>query len=308
MNIVLSLFGGLLPVLAMMLGVAIIISFAFLARARLGRAKRKSPFTGQFLREPGHTISEQLEDGYLDLMGYFMMSMLLPIMLIAVLLSASALSDKVVSPAVWGFYGFLACVALSWLGLKTYRQVESLGRLRLGYEGEVGVGQELNQLMQLGFRVYHDFPAEDFNIDHIVIGRTGVFAVETKARAKPDTGGGRKDARLDYDGQALHFPGWDERAPIEQAERQAQWLCKWLRSAVGEMVPVVAVVAVPGWFINQTRPAQVLVYSGKRPEKVFPSYVGKPLEPAMIQRIAHQVEAKCRDVAPRAYRKQKAKG
>lgn len=297
--------GGLLPTLAMMLGIAIVIGFAFLARARLGQARRKSPFTGQFLREPGHTLSAQLDDGYQDLMGYFMMGMMLPLMFIAIPLSTASLTGKPVTAGVWGFYGLLALVMLSWLGFKTYRKVESLGRLRLGYEGEVGVGQELNQLMRQGYRVYHDFPAEGFNIDHVVIGRSGVFAVETKGRAKPDTGDGRKDARLNYDGQALHFPGWVERAPIEQAERQAQWLCKWLHSAVGELVPVVAVIVVPGWFINQTKPAKVLMYNGKRPDKVFPCYVGKSLEPAMVQRIAHQVEARCRDVAPRAYRKQK---
>lgn len=298
-----SLLGGLIPTLAMLVGAAVVMASAFLAKARLGKLKRKSPFTGQFLREPGHTIARQLEDEFVDLMGYFMMAMMVPIMLIAVLLSTTAVSNKPIGSGTWWFYGLIALFSLLWLGVKAYRKVDALGRLRLGYEGEVGVGQELNQLMQLGFRVYHDFPAAGFNIDHIVIGRSGVFAVETKGRAKPDTGDGRKDARLEYDGRALRFPSWTEQAPIEQSMRQAQWLSKWLSSAVGERVPVVAVVAVPGWFINQTKPAEVLVYNGKRPDKVFPGYAGKPLDPAMVQRIAHQVEAKCRDVAPRAYRK-----
>lgn len=56
---------------------------------------------------------------------------------------------------------------------------------QLGYEGEIAVGQELNQLMLDGYRVYHDFPGDKFNIDHIVVGPPGVFAVETKARSKP---------------------------------------------------------------------------------------------------------------------------
>lgn len=300
-----SLLGGLIPTLAMVAGAAVVIAFAFLAKARLGRIRRKSPFTGQFLREPGHTLARQLEDQFGDLMGYFMMGMMLPIMCIAVMFSTAAFTNKPISHWSWWSFGALGLVGLLWLGTRAYRQVETLGRLRLGYEGEVGVGQELNQLMQQGFRVYHDFPADGFNIDHIVIGRSGVFAVETKGRAKPDTGDGRKDARLEYDGQVLRFPGWTEQAPIEQATRQAVWLSKWLSRAVGERVPVVAVVAVPGWFINQTKPAQILVYNGKRPDKVFPSYAGKPLDPAMIQRIAHQVEAKCRDVAPRAYDRKK---
>jgi Nuclease-related domain len=31
-------------------------------------------------------------------------------------------------------------------------------------------------------------PAEGFNIDHVVVGRNGVFAVETKGRSKPVKG------------------------------------------------------------------------------------------------------------------------
>jgi hypothetical protein len=48
--------------------------------------------------------------------------------------------------------------------------------------------------------------------------------------------------------------------------------------------------------------SRILAFNGKKPENVFPRYrTEKTLTPAMIQRIAHQVEAKCRDVAPRAY-------
>jgi len=32
-----------------------------------------------------------------------------------------------------------------------------------------------------GYHVYHDFPAERFNIDHVVVGPAGAFAIETKA-------------------------------------------------------------------------------------------------------------------------------
>jgi len=296
-----QVFLGLLPLAFMAIGVVFVMLFFYVAISRFGQKKRKSPFVGLFLRAPGHTLNTQVDDAVMDLMGLFMVSMLLPLIVIVVPLMQASTSGKAIGIGSWILYGLMAAAGLVWLGIKMYRQVHKVRNLRLGYEGEVGVGQELNQLMPLGFRVFHDFPADKFNIDHVVIGRTGVFAVETKARAKPDTGDGRQDSRLDYDGHSLRFPGWTEKEPIEQATRQAQWLSKWLTSAVGELVPVVAVVAVPGWFITRTKPAQVLVYNGKRPDKVFPQYSGKPLEPAMIQRIAHQVEAKCRDVAPRAY-------
>ncbi|MBN1547047.1 MAG: NERD domain-containing protein [Syntrophaceae bacterium] len=54
---------------------------------------------------------------------------------------------------------------------------------RLGYEGEMATGQELNMLMLEGYHVFHDFPADRFNIDHIVVSPNGVIAIETKAKS-----------------------------------------------------------------------------------------------------------------------------
>ena len=34
------------------------------------------------------------------------------------------------------------------------------------------------------YRLYHDIPFENYNIDHLVISTNGVFVVETKGRSK----------------------------------------------------------------------------------------------------------------------------
>ena len=49
--------------------------------------------------------------------------------------------------------------------------------------------------------------ADKFNIDHVIIGPAGVYAVETKARRKPETGKGRSDARVVYDGTKTSISG-----------------------------------------------------------------------------------------------------
>ena len=66
-------------------------------------------------------------------------------------------------------------------------------------------------------------------------------------------------------------------------------------------VPVRAAVALPGWYVTQTGRGDTLVFNGKCPGTVFPKVRGTRINPEMVQRIAHQVEAKCRDVALRAY-------
>ena len=52
-------------------------------------------------------------------------------------------------------------------------------------QGERLVGETINWLMKDGFDVFHDYPIDpngkSGNIDHIVVGPNGVFAIETKA-------------------------------------------------------------------------------------------------------------------------------
>ena len=38
----------------------------------------------------------------------------------------------------------------------------------------------------MGCQVLHDVPADSFNIDHVVVGLTGLFAVETKTHSPCD--------------------------------------------------------------------------------------------------------------------------
>jgi hypothetical protein len=171
---------------------------------------------------------------------------------------------------------------------------------QLGYAGEIAVGQELNQLMRDGYRVYHDFPADNFNIDHIVVGPPGVFAVETKARSKPTSTDRKADAKVKYDGNCLRFPNGTDVESLEQARRQAEWLSKWLRRAVGEAVAVRPVVVLPGWFVERTASGGIPVINPKNFRLIAKPRNGSHLSEIMISRIVHQVERKCRDVEPKA--------
>lgn len=259
--------------------------------------KRKSPFTRQFLRSPGYSLLNQLDELRIDLFGYMLGISALPLMLVATFFVQKEITGKpftitTITILVVAIIGILVVLIP-----KLVRTTRKLERIRLGYEAELSVGQELNQLMTRGFRVYHDFPADNFNIDHIVIGKTGVFAVETKGRSKPDTGDGHADATAVYDGKTIAFPHWNETKPIEQARRQSNSLSKWLSSAVGEPVNVIPVLAIPGWYIDYKGKSDVLVYFGKSPEALFTKYCnGVTLTDQMVQRIAHQIESKCRDI------------
>ena len=60
-------------------------------------------------------------------------------------------------------------------------------RLREARNGERVVAEHLNQLIAEGYTVFHDVPCGFkkgkkmlFNIDHLLVGKKGIFAVETK--------------------------------------------------------------------------------------------------------------------------------
>jgi hypothetical protein len=212
-------------------------------------------------------------------------------------LTGKATSFAVILFSVSALVPFISVLRKMW---KIARERKAL---RLGLDCELAVGQELNQLMLEGCRVYHDFPADKFNIDHVVAGPKGIFAVETKGRAKKDKKGGAAEVTVVYDGDSLQFPGWSEKEPLDQAKRQATWLSQWLSSAVGEPVSVKPVLALPGWFIERKKPADLLIFNGKNPELLLKWSGNAGLSETLVKRIVHQLEQRCRDVAPVAYSK-----
>ena len=97
-------------------------------------------------------------------------------------------------------------------GLPNYRM------MKRGEEGERIVAQYIERdLIPQGYSVFHDIQLEKdgktFNIDHLLVGPNGVFAVETKNYSKPSRG----EARVTYDGRQLLWNGQPRRDEDKQA-------------------------------------------------------------------------------------------
>ena len=283
--------------LACFLGPA--FAFAFLLRRkRQARARRRSPIGIDLLRSPGHSLREQLEKEMLDISFELGVLMVVPLLMMTVFLAQGHLAGM---RSVIGLAPFFAAAAIGFIGWtirKLWMTAVRLDNLRAGYDAELAVGQELDQLMRQGAAVFHDFPAEQFNIDHVVIAAQGVFAVETKGFTKPRRHGGKADATVVFDGKSLKFPTWTTKDPLEQAERQAAWLAKWVSAAAGSQVGALPVLALPGWFVERTGRGSVRVFSGKELAGLLRSKGGQALSPLQIQQVAYQVEQRCRTVAP----------
>jgi hypothetical protein len=122
--------------------------------------------------------------------------------------------------------------------------------LELGRDGERMVGQYLEGLRAHGAQVFHDVPAEGFNLDHVVVSPHGIFVVETKTFTKP-----HGKARVVVEGDKLLVAGRvPDRDPIAQVAGASRWLRDLLESSTGKTWSVRGVVVFPRWFVEQRSP------------------------------------------------------
>jgi len=190
------------------------------------------------------------------------------------------------------FAASLASTLVVGRGLR--RVLRERDQYQLGYDGERYVGEELNRLIAAGFEVYHDVPFDGFNIDHVLVGPQGVFAVETKTRRKPVDKSGTKEYRVIFDGHQLQWTWGADGYGLEQAANNARTLSQWLTSAVGESVPVTAILTLPGWMVDRKAPpTNVYVTNPKEIAKVWKGNEVKFTD-TFRRRICHQLNQKCR--------------
>jgi Nuclease-related domain len=290
---------AVLLVLGIVLGPAATAVYFLSRRKRQALRERRSPLSVDLLRPPGHTLRQQLDEGRVDLGGELMVLMLLPALLLAFLYVASLVTGR--ANPIWMLILTVVGVAVfsAFQTRKLLSHAKQMEQWGLGLDAEMAAGQELDQLMRCGAAVFHDLAADKFNIDHVVVARQGVFAVETKGYRKPNRNGGTADATVIYDGKVLKFPEWSGRGPLAQADRQARWLSEWLTGVTGEKIEATPVVALPGWFVDRKGVGPVMVLSGGEIKNhLLKARNANPLTDAQVERVSRQVEQRCRDVKP----------
>lgn len=167
----------------------------------------------------------------------------------------------------------------------------------LGLSGEKAVAEELNRLMSHGCFVFHDFPADPaWNIDHIVVAPSGLFAVETKTRRKRKSPPQTKEHQVIFDGQSLHFPNGRDFRCVFQTESNARWLSQYLSKALGASFAVTPILTLPGWWIDRKGKGAVNVLAPKEIRKLILSGGRPALSAQEIKRIVDHLDQRCRDV------------
>ena len=282
------------PMMLLLLLLGVMLGVFRLAKWKRKRKGKRKAFEGLLLRSPGHSLAREIQDISDDINA----DVATACMGLLVFYSGYISLNGAMALKNWMSFGFWAIgiLVILYLLYRVWKHLNVRAQKRIGLAGEMAVGEELNRLMLDGYHVYHDFPTGRFNIDHIVVGPSGVFAVETKAPSKGSRGKRTDEAKVIYDGKRLTFPSWTTTEPIDQAKAQAAWMSKWLSGAVGDPVKVSPMVTIPGWYIERKRPNGIPVLNPKQVKAYLDGKKEAALSETMIKRMCHQLEQKCRDV------------
>jgi hypothetical protein len=130
-------------------------------------------------------------------------------------------------------------------------------RLNRGERGELHVADVLEELRTEGYKPVHDIVGDGFNVDHVIVGPGGVFAIETKFRS------GRGEITF-RNGETLIVGGFpEEKDCLKQARGGAKAVSQLIAENCARREWVTPIVVFVGdWKIrNEWRDTDTRVFT-----------------------------------------------
>ena len=222
-------------------------------RLLLEKKGKRPPFLKAPLNAPGASQKEQLDDK-IDSFAMGIVSGPAALLVVTGLIPVLKFGLH-----LFILYFIFTAAWLGWLMFRGRKLLENIRTTRLGYLGEVVVGQELERTRARGCSVYHDVINDKpkFNIDHVLIGEVGVMVFETKAKAKPLKG----ETSVKYqDGLLVFSTGQKSKSEVDQARRNGKYVQKLLLQLINDSnkaslrrftaknpLPLETCLVYPGW-------------------------------------------------------------
>jgi hypothetical protein len=214
-------------------------------------ATNGSPLKDSPLRNPGQGLDERIQH-LLDEKVFSYLWYAGGLTLLALMEWVGYLTNMPRRP--W-LFSATAILVIAWAAWRIIPLRTQIRHLKQGRDGERVVGQFLERLRAEGAHVFHDVQGDDFNLDHVVVCRRGIFVVETKTLSKPHS-----RATIRFEGENIFVAGrLMDPSPIIQVRAQVAWLTRMLSESTGRTFTVKGSVVFPGWFVEP--PAK-----GLRPE------------------------------------------
>jgi Nuclease-related domain len=268
---------------------------------RIKRRKERTPMQFKLLRSPGESLRKRLKSADENDWLFFVLTALAPLGGASGFVAVGAR----ILPKPYHLHLLIAAgvvfIALTIISARLL--LRRLHRYRsdwLGYMGERAVGEALVDLYARSFRIYHDVPAQGgkkpFNLDHVVVGPSGLWLIETKTRRKGRARPGLKDHEVTFDGAKLIWPWGEDTHGVQQAQSEARWLSDWVSSTTGLSVTAKPILALPGWYVRETALGAVRVLNHKNLCSAISGRGHPVLSPEHIDLISRQLDQRCRDV------------
>ena len=160
------------------------------------------------------------------------------------------------------------------------RECSGSHRIRQGGDGEQNTAAVLRSLERSGWRVIHDIAFDGFHVDHVAVGPSGAYAIETK------TTSARWGLTSTRDGQYL-----------AEAIDQARFGARKIRLLLSEMaqVDVKAILICWGWGIGELGDeavvhGEVLVVAGRKAGEMMRAFEPEVLDPVDVDSVAERLE------------------
>lgn len=149
---------------------------------------------------------------------------------IGVFFLGASVAAWIFADAGWG--AVCTVVSLLWVGISFYKGARRIESFYKGARGEEKVAGIIRSFSR-DYHVFNDFVANGWHVDHVVVGPTGVYAVETKNWKGRVT---EEDGHILVDG---HLPS---RPPLAQVIKEAQCVKSTLAKAgwTGDVTPILA--------------------------------------------------------------------
>lgn len=282
-------FVPLLVVVALAIGVLPAFLVALWVWWQRRRDSRRSPLTDELLHLPGEQAQREA-DRLMDVGGQRL--------LLTVLIGPMALAVWALQRVDRRFFRFgvaeaillvIVLIVAGWAAWSASKLLRERRKYLDGLAAERATAQVLAPLTSKGCAIYHDIPADKFNLDHVVVGPTAVFMIETKSRRKP-AARGKASAAVKFDGEVLEFPDWRDTKMLDQTRAQARWLSDLLYRKTGERVLVEAVLALPGWYVTCSVPSPSVHVINPKMCNFMAAEKGTPILEPQRRRIMTAIE------------------
>ncbi len=145
---------------------------------------------------------------------------------------------------MWLLFGLACALFVAWW-VFLVRVALRWRQCRYAARAHAALGTALGRLALQGQRVFHDLELGGLNLDHIVMGNRGAFAIRVVARRPTKQGN-----VVRINGRSIEFQdGFALLDTLALAERSARALADMPVKGLSHRIHVQPVVAVPGWEI-----------------------------------------------------------